>query len=143
MDKTSTPTTGQRLGFTLAIFFLVIFMAFVNNLQNGYLPFVENFLTQDFDKCLWAINLSLAVSIFMNFIFMFYCPAWFRHLMKIVMNIFSLISTFVFFSIFPLSLPSIMIEQVIRWVLILAMIATTIGIIVEGVITLRKFVSAG
>jgi len=117
-------------------------MVFVNNLQSPYLLFAKNFITQDFDQCLWAINLSLAVSIFVHFIFMFYYPAWFRHLMQVVMNIFSLVSTFVFYRIFPLALPSSLFEQLVKGLLIFIMAVTVIGTFVEVVLSVRKLAVA-
>ena len=141
IDKSSVPTAGQRIGFAFVIFILIAFMVFVNNLQSPYLLFARNFITEDFDQCLWAINLSLAVSIFVNFIFMFYYPSWFRHLMQVVMNIFSLVSTFVFYRIFPLALPSTLFEQLIKGLLIFIMAVTVIGTIVEVVHTVRKLAS--
>lgn len=141
MDKSSIPTAGQRIGFIFVIFILITFMVFVNNLQSPYLLFVSNFITEDFDQCLWAINLYLAVSIFVNFIFMFFYPAWFRHLMQVVMNIFSLISVFMFYRIFPLALPSSIFEQAMKGMLIFIMAVTVIGTIVEVVLTVRKLAS--
>jgi len=142
MEKSSIPTAGQRIGFTIVIFILITFMVFVNNLQSPYLLFAKNFITQDFDQCLWAINLSLVVSIFVHFIFMFYYPAWFRHLMQVVMNIFSLVSTFVFYRIFPLALPSSLFEQLVKGLLIFIMAVTVIGTFIEVVLSVRKLAVA-
>ena len=139
MEKSTTPTTSHRVGYAFAIFFLVVFLIIVNNLLNWHLPFISQVLTQDFEKCLWAINLSLAATIFGNFVFMFYDPKWFRHMMQVIFGGFSLISTFVFFSIFPLNLPSPLFEQLVRWALIIAIAATAISIIVELVQAIRNY----
>jgi hypothetical protein len=80
---------------------------------------------------LWAGNLSLSVAIFCNVLFLAYDPRWFHHLMEAIQNAFSFFSTLVFLNIFPLSLPSVTIEQYVRWGLIIAMVLTGIAILVN------------
>jgi hypothetical protein len=133
MHFSSAPTTGRRVGYIIAIIFLVLFMVFINNLRNWNLPFVNSYVTPAFSSWLWAGNLSLSVAIFCNVLFLAYDPRWFRRLMEVIQNGFSLFSTFMFYNIFPLSLPSAVIEQYVRWGLIIAMALTGLAILVNAV----------
>jgi hypothetical protein len=133
MNSSSTPTTGRRVGHMVAIIFLVIFMIFINNLRGWNLPFVNSLVTPAYSGWLWAGNLSLSVAIFCQVLFLAYDPRWFRHLMEVIQNGFSLLSTFMFFTIFPLSLPSAAIEQAVRWGLIIVMALTGLAILVNAV----------
>jgi hypothetical protein len=95
MHSSSAPTTGRRVGYIIAIIFLVLFMVFINNLRNWNLPFVNSYVTPAFSSWLWAGNLSLSVAIFCNVLFLAYDPRWFRRLMEVIQNGFSLFSTFI------------------------------------------------
>ena len=131
MLTTFSPTIGRRVGYLIAILFLMIFIIFINNLREWNLPFVNDFITPAYSDWLWTGNLSLSVAIFCNILFMAYDPRWFHHLMEAIQNAFSLFSTLVFFNIFPLSLPSPTIEQYVRWGLIIAMILTGLAIVIN------------
>ena len=132
MSSTSTsPTTGRRVGYLMAILFLMIFIVIINNLRDWNLPFVNDFITPAYSDWLWAGNLSLSVAIFCNVLFLAYDPRWFHHLMEAIQNAFSLFSTLVFFNIFPLSLPSATIEQYVRWGLMIAMVLTGLAIVIN------------
>ncbi len=139
MENQFTPTTSRRVGYAFTILFMVVFLVFINNIFKWHLPFISQVLTSDFEKCLWALNLSLGASILGYFVFIFYDLKWFRHLMQAIFGGFSLVSTSVFLNIFPLDLPSSLIEQLVRWGLIFVLIATGISIIVELVKAVRVF----
>ncbi len=139
MEPRTTPNPSRRVGYTFAIIFTVIFMIFINNLLKWNLPFIRNYVTPAFDSWLWAGNLSLSVAIFCNITFLAYDPRWFIHLMHVIENGFSLFSTFMFYSIFPLKLPSPMIEQFFRWGLLIVMALTGLAILVEIIQTVRTF----
>lgn len=142
MSSTSTsPTTGRRVGYLIAILFLMVFIVIINNLRNWNLPFINDFITPAYSDWLWAGNLSLSVAIFCNVLFLAYDPRWFHRLMEAVQSAFSLFSTLVFFNIFPLSLPSAVIEQYVRWGLIIAMMLTGLAIminVIQAVIGLMR-----
>ena len=139
MQTQSTPTPGRRTGYVFAIIFLMVFMVFINNLLQWDLPFIRNFVTPAYNDWLWAGNLSLSVAIFCNISFLAYDPRWFRHLMHVIQSGFSLFSTFMFYSIFPLKLPSPMIEQIVHWGLLIAMAVTIIAILVEAIQTVTTY----
>lgn len=132
MSSTSSSTiTGRRVGYLIAILFLIIFIVIINNLLEWNLPFVTDFITPAYSDWLWAGNLSLSVAIFCNVLFLVYDTRWFHRLMEAIQNAFSLFSTLVFLNIFPLSLPSALIEQYVRWGLIIAMALTGLALLVN------------
>ena len=133
MEPRATPNPSRRVGYFFAIIFLIAFMVVINNLLVWDLPVIRNYLTPAFQNWLWAGNLSLSAAIFCNVLFMAYDPRWFRHLMQVIQSGFSLFSTFMFYSIFPLKLPSPMIEQIFHWGLLIVMAVTVIAILVEAV----------
>lgn len=122
---------GRRVGYLITIFSLLVFIVFVNNLRNWNLPFVNDFITPAYSGWLWAGNLSLSAAIFCNVLFLAYDPPWFHHMMEAIQNAFALFSLLVFSNIFPLSLPSASIEQVIRWGLIIAMVLTALSMLIS------------
>ncbi len=130
-STSSSPTTGRRVGYLIAILFLMIFIVIINNLRDWNLPFVNDFVSPAYSDWLWAGNLSLSVAIFCNVLFLVYDPRWFHRLMEAIQNAFSLFSTLVFLNIFPLSLPSPLIEQYVRWGLIIAMVLTGLAIVIN------------
>jgi len=139
MQPQATPTPGRRTGYVFAILFLTAFLVFINNLLQWDLPFIRNFVTPAYKDWLVAGNLSLSVAIFCNICFLAYDPRWFRHLMQVIQSSFSLFSTFMFYSIFPLKLPSPMIEQYVHWGLLIAMAVTVIAILVEAIQAVTTF----
>ena len=55
-------------------------MVFVlNNLYNWSVPF----LTESYQNCIWAIDVSLGTMIIVNFVFIFFDRAWFKHLLQV------------------------------------------------------------
>lgn len=92
---------ARRFGYFIAIIVNAIMIYVANNLMNWNIPF----LNEGYQQALWAINLSLGVSIFINFTFLFFDPAWYRNLMQAIANIFSAVSVFVFRSVFPIDVP--------------------------------------
>ena len=139
MEPRATPNPSRRVGYFFAIFFLIAFMVFINNVLVWDLPVIRNYLTPAYQDWLWAGNLSLSVAIFCNVLFMAYDPRWFRHLMQIIQNCFATFSTFLFYSIFPLKLPSPMIEQYVRLGLVIVLGFSLLGILVEIIKTFTTF----
>lgn len=129
--SSSSPTTGTRVGYMIVIIFLIIFMVFINHLREWNLPFINTYITPAYTSWLWAGNLSLSVAIFCNVLFLVFNPRWFHRLMEAIQGTFSLFSTVVFFNIFPLNLPSPLIEQYVRWGLIIAMALSVLAILIN------------
>jgi len=101
MNQNTQPTGARRFGYFIAIIVNAAMIYAANNLLNWNVPF----LNESFQQTYWAINLSLGVSMFINFTFLFFDPTWYKNLMQAIANIFSAVSVFVFRSVFPLDLP--------------------------------------
>jgi len=139
MNTNPRPSTGRQIGYGVAIFFLIVFLTAINNFQKWDLPVISTITTPAFENWLPAANLSLSVAIFSNFLFLMYDPRWFRHLMQAIQNAFSLYSTWVFYTIFPLNLPSPIFVTGLRWGLLIAMLLTVIAIIVETIQAISSY----
>ena len=125
MSNNDIPTGGKRFGYFLSILINFAMIYIANNLLVWNVPF----LTNDFIRCLWAINLSFAVTIFTNFIFIFFDRKWFHSLMEAFGTVFSFLSTYVFWQVFPLDIN----ETWSYWV--------KIGLVVLLVLTALSFIS--
>ncbi len=126
MSHREVSSGARRFGYliTILVNFALIYAA--QNLLNWNVPF----LTNRFTECLWAINLSLGATIFVNFIFLVFDRRWFRSLMQSFTNVFSFISGYVFWRVFPLQLP----ENIVRWVnlaLIILLVLILLSILTE------------
>jgi len=124
----------RRFGYVVAIAvnFFLIYIA--QNLLSWNIPF----LTGRFNDCLWVVNLSLASSIFINFIFLFFNAKWFRHFMQSISNIFKLISIYVFYRIFPLALSETT-SRSINLALIILIVILALSILVELVNSINSY----
>lgn len=107
MSQNNVPSGARRFGYIVTILINLALMYAANHLLEWNVPF----LTDDFVQCLWAINLSFGATIFINFIFMVFDRRWFRSLMESINSVFSFISGYVFYRVFPLNLP----EGIGRW----------------------------
>jgi len=134
MQQNTQPTGARRFGYFIAIIVNAVMIYVANNLLNWNLPF----LTESFQQTLWAINLSLGVSMFINFTFLFFDPTWFKNLMQAIANIFSAVSVFVFRSVFPLELPE-NIASVVNIALMVLFGLILLTVIIELVNAIRNY----
>ena len=118
--------TVRRSEYIFSIIANLILFYIANNIMNWNLSFIA----PSFSQVLWAINLSIGVTIFGNILLIIYNPAWLRHIMKVVMNIFALIATYIFFTVFPLTINPTY-TLIVQILLILVMIAVIISILFE------------
>ena len=125
MTNNDIPSGGKRFGYFLSILINFAMIYIANNLLVWNVPY----LTNDFIRCLWAINLSFVVTIFTNFIFIFFDRKWFHSLMEAFGTVFSFLSTYVFWQIFPLDIN-------VTWAY-----WVNIGLIVLLVLTALSFIS--
>jgi hypothetical protein len=122
-----TKNRHGKVGYIAAMVVNVILIYVFNNLMTWGVPF----LTSDFSGVLWAINLSLGVTILVNFLWLMFDPAWFRHLGQIVLNLIAIFVVFLIFSIFPFTFAEEAWAFWIKVVLIVIMAGAGIGTIVE------------
>lgn len=118
--------TVRRSEYIFSIFANLILYYIANNILNWNLSFIA----PTFSQVLWAINLSIGITILGNILLIVYNPAWLRHIVKAIMNFFALIATYIFYTVFPLTLNPIY-TLMVQILLILAMIAVIISILFE------------
>ena len=134
MAETNMPSGLRRFGYFISIMTNFIMMYAVNNLLSWNAPY----LTERFSECLWAINLSLGVSIFIHFVFMVFDRKWFRSFMKSLANVFSFISVVVFRQVFPLNLSDNM-ARTANLGLVILLILLILSIFVELINSIKFY----
>ena len=117
----------QKTEYITAIIFNLIFLYIVNNLINWQVYFITN----AFNEVLWIINLSIIATIIGNALLILYNPKRFRHVMKIILNIFAFIAVYFVYKVFPFNFYNSFYNWGFNILLILAMIGITIAIIIE------------
>ena len=118
--------TGRKAGYAGSIVWNAVFIFVLNNLTNWNLPFIA----PGWVAVLLAVNLSLGVTILFNIVFLAFDPPWFRYFERIVSGLLALLSTYVIYTIFPFDIPDPLATTVLQWCLIIAMVASVIGVIV-------------
>ncbi len=121
---------GRRVGYVFAIVINAAMIYVANNLLRWDLIPV---LTDDFDRVLPAINLSLAVTIVVNVLRFAYDAPWFTRVTEIISLAFSIAAALRLYRIFPLDFDqhSVVWESLIRLVLIVAIVGSAIAIVVQ------------
>ncbi len=125
-QKRQAPPAERKFGYFVTILINIALIYVANNLLNWHIPWLKD----SFVQCLWAINLSLAVTVFTNVVFLFFDRRWFRHFMEAFTNVFSFISGYIFWRVLPLDLN----PHLAKWVnlfLILILVFTLLSILVE------------
>lgn len=137
MPEITAPTNRRRFGYFTSILINGAIMYAVNYLDLwNYIPF----LTEKFRDVLWAINLSIGVTIFMYCTFIAFDRRWFRSLMQAMTNVFAFVSLRVFRQVFPLDLA----ESAAHWanigllIMMGAMILSTISELIAAIKHYRK-----
>lgn len=125
--------------YIVAIIFGLIFLYIVNNLLNWNIYFITSAL----NEVLWIVNLSIIATIVGNIILLAYSPEWFRHIIKIIINIINLIAVYFVYTVFPFNFYNSLINWGLSILLILIMIGTAIAIIVEFYFLVSKRADTG
>ena len=134
MPQNKMPSSARQFGYIVSVIVNIALIYIANNFLNWNIPF----LTKDFAQCLWAVNLSLGVTIFINFIFIFFDRKWFKNLMQAFGNVFAFISGFVFWRVFPLNL-SDSLARIVNFALIIALGAIVLSTMIELLATVRNY----
>jgi len=116
--------------YIAAIIVNLIFLYIFNNLLSWHVYFVTNAL----NEVLWIINLSIIVTIIGNFLMLVYHPIWFRHITKIILNVFAFAAVYFVFIVFPFNFNNAFLNWGLAVLLILAMIGIIIASLVEIVL---------
>lgn len=129
---TSTPTTGRRVGYAIAVAVNAVMLVFANNiLEWGWFPW----LTEEWNELVPIVSFSLVASIVINVVYLWFDPAWFKSLTQAVLAAISLVVTVRVSSVFPFDFSAYEFgwETLARAILIFVMIGITIGLIAETV----------
>ena len=122
------PRAARMLGSLAAIVVNVVLWYIVHDLPRWDLSFI---IARLYPRVLPAIELSLGASIVSNVLFLAFDPPWFRRLGRAATNLVSLYSMYVVYRVYPFDFGSAGANQVVRVLMLLGMIATGIGTIVE------------
>lgn len=136
------PIAARRFGYVVAIAVNFGLIAVVNNILDWD---VAPFLTSDFSRLVGFISLSLGLTIAANFAYLAYDPAWFKSLTQICLLLVSLAVTIRVYQVFPFDFSSYDFDwlTMTRWILIIAMVGTCIGMLTEVAKVLRVIINVG
>lgn len=124
----NTKCIARKIGYVVIIVINIILLVLAHNIQD----FEWAFITDNFQDVLWAVDLSLGVTILTSMILIVYDQKTFKHSIEIIQNMFSAISMIVMFSVFPFDFTEIVdatwINTVSRYGLLVGVVFTGIGI---------------
>jgi hypothetical protein len=129
----SLPSPFRKIGYIVAIIVMIVLIYVLRHLREwGF-----TFLTEDFGKCLFYIELSIYVSIAAQVLFIFYDNKWFKHLIGAITNVAGAVAIIMFYVIFPLAIED---ASWIKWLKIGILVVfglTVISVIVDLVKGIR------
>jgi uncharacterized integral membrane protein len=98
MSDQVRPTTGRRVGYTIAIIVNGVMLIIVNNLLEwGWF----SWLTDDFEQVLPIVNLSLIASILVNLAYLVYDAEWFKTVSDTGLLVISIVVAMRTWQVFP------------------------------------------
>jgi len=95
----SVPSPARKIGYIVVVIIMFVILYLVRNYEKWNLPF----LTSDFDRCLFYIELSIYLNIAANILFIFYDNKWFKHLVQSVTDVGGALSIIMIYVIYPFS----------------------------------------
>jgi hypothetical protein len=96
---------GKKGKNRLASYVIMIFINFaLLYVANNLLKWNISWLLPNFSSPLLFINISLGSIVFVNLLFIFYDPSWFRHIFLMILNVLAFLSTMVLLGAFPFAL---------------------------------------
>ncbi len=128
----------KTIDFVGAIIGAMIGLVFVNTVLL-WSRLTHGVILDSWANILWAANLSMAVQIIGNLVLAIYRPARLYSFMQAIFAAVGLVSLIVFFNVFPLDFSQIVgswLNLFFKVILVLAMIGTLIGMIVNLVRTI-------
>lgn len=120
---------ARRSGYVASIVVNVVLLFVFSNLLSWGVPF----LTEEFTAPLLFFNLSFVAAIVGNILTLFYDANWFRHLVRIIVNVIGAAAIYVLLIVFPFAFPAGPWDLVGRIVLAMILVGIGIGTIVEAV----------
>ncbi len=110
-----------------AIVVNIILLYIFNNLLSWHIYFITSAL----NEVLWIINLTVIATIIGNIILLIFNPKWFKHIVKIILNILAIAAVYSIYSIFPFNFSSFLADWSVTIALIFVMIGIAIATIIE------------
>ena len=135
-DKKSSTPVARRVGYIFSIIFMIIFLYILRHLREWGVTF----LTEDFERCLWYIELAIYVTIAGNVLFIIFDPKWFRHFLQAAINAANALSTIMIYVIFPFAVENAKWAWWLKLGILLIFIITVISILVELIKGIRYLV---
>ena len=128
--QTRTSPATRRFGYVVAILVNVAMLIAANNLLAWD---IFPFLTNDFERVLPILNVSLGAAVVVNLVYLGFDAGWFKSLTQIGLLAISLAVTVRLYQVFPFDFSAYEFnwELLTKWVLVLAMVGVGIGMIVE------------
>lgn len=123
---------GRHFGYAVAVVMNLVMLVIVQNVLDWGWP---SFLTDDFAEVVPWISFSLIVSIVANIIYQFNDSTVVKSTGQIGVNLISILVTYQIWQVFPFDFSAYQFDWaiVVRVVLILAMVGSGIGAVVEAV----------
>ena len=118
---------ARKIGYIAAIVVMIVLIYVLRHLREwGF-----DFLTDDFSKCLYYIELSIYVSIAAQVLFIFYDNRWFKHVIQGLSNIAGALALIMIYVIFPFDIEEGSWNKWIKLGILILFGLTVISIIVE------------
>ena len=127
---------ARRFGYAVAVL-VGAALLYLINVWPGWQ--VLPFLTQDTAQLLGIVNLSLIVGILVNLVNLLFDATWFKALGDLITLGIGMAVLVQIWQVFPFEFGGSSFDWalLVRWVLVLAMVGTAIGIIVQVIILIR------
>jgi hypothetical protein len=129
-------SSSRKVGYIFSIAFMFLFLYILRHLRQWGV----NFLTDDFNKCLYYIELSIYISIAAQAIFIFYDNRWFRHILQAFANIAGAVAIIMLYVIYPFNIQDPTWNRWIKIGLLILFGFTVISIIIELVKGIRDLI---
>jgi hypothetical protein len=127
---------ARRFGYAVAVL-VGAALLYLINVWPGWQ--VLPFLTEDTRQLLGIVNLSLIVGIIVNLVNLLFDATWFKALGDLITLGIGMAVLVQIWQVFPFDFGGSSFDWalLVRWVLVLAMVGTAIGIIVQVIILIR------
>ena len=135
-ESTSWKQGTKRFGYSIAIALNALFLFFVNNVLEWGL---FSWLTNDFEQVIPILNFSLGLGIVLNAIYLIGDPPLLKSSTQLISNIVSLLVVVRMYRVYPFDFGAYSFnwDLLMRIMLILGIVGTSIGIISELVKSVR------
>jgi hypothetical protein len=140
--RTRPGAAARRSGYLIAAAITAV-MWYVINVWPGWREL--SFLTADTAGVLWLVNLSFAVSIAVNLVYVVHDPPWFKALGDLVTTGIGLFVLVRLWRVFPFDFSGYSVDWAVpvRILLALALFGSIVGILVQTVTLVRVAVGGG